>query len=253
MQNLTLQTRNGYAIVTLNRGRSNAINFELVEEMREMLKNIASDDQIGGLVLTGKEGFFSAGLDVIELYQYDEPQMEKFWRSFLSMIGELVAFEKPMVAAITGHSPAGGCLMALAADFRFMAAGKYRIGLNEVPVGIAIPYGVFALYAFWLGKRQAYQAMLEGKLFTADEAKTIGLVDEALPLETVLPAAEEKMQSLLYFAPNVWQTSKKALRSELLTQMQKTDESVLRSTLDIWWSPQSRFVMGQLVESLVKK
>ncbi len=143
MNTFKLSVRDKIAYLTLDRGSSNAINAEMVHELTDMLQNLEKDDQVGGLILTGKEGFFSAGLDLIELYNYNEAEIKQFWNDFLAMVSVFVGFKKPMISAISGHSPAGGCVMAICSDYRIMAEGKYIIGLNEVPVGIIVPDSIF--------------------------------------------------------------------------------------------------------------
>jgi 3,2-trans-enoyl-CoA isomerase len=124
--NVTIKDR--LAIITLNRGKSNSLNREMVTELGDMLQNIEADANIGGILVTGKENFFSAGLDLIELYNYNEEEAKSFWHLFLDFVAKITAFKKPIVAAINGHSPAGGCVIALACDARVMAEGRYIIG-----------------------------------------------------------------------------------------------------------------------------
>src|SRR5690606_35676145 len=112
MNTIQVTIRDRAAIIALNRGRSNAINTEMVNELRNIFKSIEQDENIGGVILTGKEGFFTAGLDLIELYDYDEAAMRNFWLSFFELVKALTAFKKPLINAISGHSPAGGCVMA---------------------------------------------------------------------------------------------------------------------------------------------
>ncbi|RZL43984.1 MAG: enoyl-CoA hydratase/isomerase family protein, partial [Pedobacter sp.] len=186
MNTITVTVKDRLAIITLNRGKSNSLNREMVTELKDMLHNIETDANIGGVLITGRENFFSAGLDLIELYNYNEEEAKSFWHLFLAFVAKITAFKKPLVTAINGHSPAGGCVIALAADVRVMAEGKYIIGLNEVPVGIIIPNSIFSLYEFWLGKANATRSLLEGKLFSPEEALAIGLVDEVVKPESIL-------------------------------------------------------------------
>jgi 3,2-trans-enoyl-CoA isomerase len=127
MNTLQLTIRDKLAIITLDRGRSNPINTEMITELISSVKDIEANDNIAGLIITGKEGFFSAGIDLMEVYNYNEEQSKDFWTSFMLMQTVLINFKKPFVTAITGHSPAGGCIIALCSDYRVMAAGQYLI------------------------------------------------------------------------------------------------------------------------------
>ena len=178
MNTIQVTIKDKTAVIGLNRGRSNAINAEMVSELSAMVKNVENDDAINGLILTGKEGFFSAGLDLIELYDYDESSIKKFWIDFLALVGTLASFKKPFISAINGHSPAGGCVLSICSDYRIMVDGKYIIGLNEVPVGIIVPDSIFHLYSFWLGQAASYRYLLEGRLMSTSEALENRLIDQ---------------------------------------------------------------------------
>jgi enoyl-CoA hydratase/carnithine racemase len=203
-------------------------------------------------VIIGKENFFSAGVDLIELYDYNEEQSRHFWSKFLQTIGVLAAFKKPFVTAITGHSPAGGCIIALCSDYRVMAKGDFVIGLNEVPVGIIVPETVFHLYSFWLGKAKAYRYLLEGKLLKADEALANGLVDELTEPALVFDVAEKRARTMMSINPNTLQQTKLNLRRELLSVLQADNNDILDKMTAHWWSNETRSSLHRMVEKLTK-
>lgn len=253
MNAIKVNIKDKVAVIQLDRGRSNAINSEMVAELRQMIQNIEKDDNIAGLILTGKEGFFSAGLDLIELYGYDEQQIRQFWKDFLNLVTLMVGFRKPMVSAISGHSPAGGCVLALCSDYRIMAEGKYIIGLNEVPVGIIVPQSIFHLYSFWLGKATAYRYMLEGKLLNTEEAIASGLIDELVKPETILHAAERSIRKYIQMESTTWQQSKRNLRAELLEKVSVDQSEMLEVMLKQWWAPTTRSILKTIIQNLQQK
>ncbi len=252
MKTLEINIGNKLAVITLNRGRSNPINLEMVSELISAVKELEADEEVEGLIITGKEGFFSAGIDLIEVYHYNEQQSKDFWTNFLLMQATLVNFKKPYVAAITGHSPAGGCIIALCADYRVMSKGSFIIGLNEIPVGIIIPEIVFHLYAFWLGKRKAYQYLLEGKLLNVEEALQNGLVDEVVEPSDLLTVSQEKLKVYMKMNPETWHQSKLNLRKELIGQMQTDQSKTLDKMLKQWWSPETRLSLQKVIDQLTK-
>jgi Delta3-Delta2-enoyl-CoA isomerase len=253
MNTIKVNIKDKIAVLSLNRGKSNAINAEMVAELNQMVKNIENDDSIAGLILTGKDGFFSAGLDLIELYNYDEETIKKFWIDFLDLITTLVSFKKPMIAAISGHSPAGGCVLALCCDYRIMAEGKFIIGLNEVPIGIIIPESIFHLYSFWLGQANAYRFLLEGKLMHTQQALSTGLIDEVVNPESILHAAERKMLTYIKLERNAWQQSKKNMRAELLKKVSADPTEMISSMLAQWWSASTRSILKTIIQNLQQK
>lgn len=253
MDTIKTSVKDQLAIITLNRGKSNAMNREMVIELDDMFKNIEADENIRGVIITGQENFFSAGLDLIELYNYDEQQAAAFWQSFLEFTARITSFKKPLVAAINGHSPAGGCVLALACDSRVMSDGQYIIGLNEVPVGIIVPDSIFQLYAYWIGKASAARSLLEGKLFNPQEALSIGLVDEVVPSGSIMTAAERKVRKYMSYEKNTWQQSKLNIRSELIRAVSADQGDVLASMLKQWWSPSTRSILNTIINNLQKK
>lgn len=252
MQTLQQTVKDGYAIVTLDRGKANPINDQMVTELRQLMKENQESDTVHGVILNGKENFFSAGLDVIELMGYDEAKIKSFWQNFFDMVYELASFRKPLIASITGHSPAGGCVLAVCCDYRVMADGKYTIGLNEIPVGILVNESISALYSFWIGERTAYQNLMEGKLMKAQEAHQIGLVDEVVAPDQVLAKAEAKMQQYLQFGHDVWQTSKMMLRKDVLDRIARDQDVKLEASLKQWWNPVTRKTLETMIARLKK-
>lgn len=250
MNTIKVTIKEKVAIITLDRGKANAINEEMVDELQQMILNIEKDDNILGVILGGKEGFFSAGLDLIELYDYDEFKIKEFWNKFLNLIVSLASFRKPVVAAISGHCPAGGCVLAICCDYRIMAEGKYIIGLNEVPVGIIVPESIFQLYSFWLGNARAYRFLLEGKLMGTEEALKVNLIDEIEKMPSLLTAAERQIKKYLQLNSDTWQQSKSNLRRDLLSKINIDQSESLNIMLKQWWSPSTRSILKTIINNL---
>lgn len=253
MNTIKVSVKDRLATITLDKGKSNALGRELITELDDMLKNIAADANIGGVILTGKAPFFSAGLDLIELYGYNEAEAKSFFELFFNFTANLVSFKKPMVAAISGHSPAGGCVIALACDARVMAEGQYIIGLNEVPVGIIVPNSIFQLYSFWIGKGEAARSLLTGKLFSPEDALKVGLVDELVKNESLLTAAERKIKKFMEQESNTWSQSKLNIREELIAAMTADQSATLEKMLAQWWSPTTRHILETILANLQRK
>ncbi len=254
MEYLEIEKKDQYAIVTMNRPKVNAINFQMVNEIRSTFKSMQEDDSVDGVILTGRTGVFSAGLDLIELYDYDEAKIRDFFTAFGLMYVELARFSKPFICAITGHSPAGGTVIAIAADYRVMADGeKFGIGLNEVAVNVQISTNLIEAYSFWLGKSLAYRYILEGKLLNNQEALAANLVDEVVAMEDVLPKAEERMKHYLRADRNIWLNTKTKLRNEWLEKLNEHNEDELNEALSVWWSPEVRMKMQMFKAMLAAK
>ncbi len=250
---LNTQISENICYIQLDRGKSNAMHLEMIEEISATFKSLKDDPAIFAVILQGKEGFFTSGLDLITLFQYDEAQMRTFWDKFINLIEELASFPKPFITAVTGHSPAGGCVLALCSDYRVMAAGEYIIGLNEVPVGIIVPSSIFELYSFWIGSGNAARFLLEGKLLNPQEALNIGLVDEIVNFDRIQNTATRKAKQYLQFEPNAWKASKINIRKNIIKQIQETKGPAIEQVLERWWAPSTRAILKAIIDNLTKK
>ncbi|NQD70540.1 enoyl-CoA hydratase/isomerase family protein [Sphingobacterium shayense] len=237
----------------LDRGRSNALHMEMVLELTQELERAKNDPAVEGIVLHGKEGFFSSGLDLITLYEYDEKGITEFWNAFMDLVYNLTSFPKPSIAAVTGHSPAGGCVLAICCDYRVMAEGEFIIGLNEVPVGIVVPSSIFSLYSFWIGQAQAYRNLLEGKLLNPTDAYSCGLIDETVPADRILTAAARKAKVYAQFDKTAWATTKLNLRKELLKTLEDSKTIAINQVLEQWWKPSTRQILKTIIGNLTAK
>ena len=254
MNTLQLIKKQDYTIVQMNRGKVNAINYEMVQELRQTFQQLENDQEVKGVILTGQPHYFSAGLDLIELFQYNKSQINDFFGEFGALYQELVRFPKPFISAITGHAPAGGCVLAVTCDNRFMAVGdQYVIGLNEVAVNIQISQNLTDAYAFWMGEGLANRYILEGKLLTGKEAVSAGLVDALVPLDQVLGYAENKMQLYMKADQEIWVNTKKKLRKHWLDKLDQDAKNSLKEAATLWWKPEIRAKMEAYVQSFSNK
>jgi 3,2-trans-enoyl-CoA isomerase len=254
MNTLNITLKEDYVIVQLNRGKVNAVNLEMVRDLNKAFQSFKKDDSVRGVILTGQPHFFTAGLDVIELYSYDKETIRAMFIEFGELYIELAKFQKPLIAAITGHAPAAGTVLAIPCDYRVMVEGdKYTLGLHEILVNIGLSEDVISGYAFWLGRGLAARYLLKGKLMNATDAHTVGFVDEVCSMEKVLEQAEKQMQQYLKAEPQILQSIKFKARKSWLNQLGLNGEKELKESLEIWWKPEVRARMKGFVERLTKK
>ena len=252
MNTIVIEYKEKYAVLKLRRGRGNVINSEMANELIEAFQVLKEDNKVLGVLITGNEGFFSAGLDLVELYDFNENEIRDFWKLFVKLTKTVIEFDKPLVAAITGHSPAGGCVIALGCDYRIMAKGDYRIGLNEVQVGIIVPESIFKLYANAVGQSKAHQFLLEAKLHLPEEAYQNNLVDELQDMADVIPQAEKQLKKFMQFNQDVWKQSKRNLRKELVAQFDLDFDTIFNPILKQWWTSENRATLEYIISTFKK-
>jgi len=236
----------------LARPPANALSPELIAALRDAV--LASGE--GGaraIVLSGAPGRFSGGLDVPHLLTLDRAAIAATWRDFYGMMRALAASPVPIAAALTGHSPAGGAVISLFCDYRVMAEGDYRIGLNEVQVGLPIPPVIHTALRRVVGDRLAERLVVTGALIPAAEAARIGLVDELAPLEQVVERAVEWCRSVLTLPPGAVAETRRIARASLIQSFDEAGEAEVQKVLNDWFSPETQGAMQALVERLAKK
>jgi len=139
---------------------------------------------------------FSAGLDIMELYQAEPERLESLWAGVQNLWEKLYGSQKIYIAAVSGHSLALGCLISMACDYRIMASeANFRTGLTANLLGISPPSWIMDTMINTIGHRQAELALQLGRTFTPEEALAARLVDEIVPQREVLEAAEKQMQT----------------------------------------------------------
>lgn len=233
----------------LNRPPANALNPELLTELRARLGE-AEDRGARAIVLSGLPGIFSAGLDVPYLITLDRAGIEAAWSEFLATVKALARSPVPVVAAITGHSPAGGAVLSLACDYRLMARGDFTIGLNEVRLGIPMPRFMFEMARLAMGQRRAEIACASGHLFRPEEALAAGFVDHVAEAEEVIPMAIEHCRRLLQLPPAAFAGSRQSGRRDLLELFDRLDPDAGARLTEIWFSCETQAALKALVERL---
>ena len=236
----------------LARPPANALNPELLQRLvAEFDAAVASDAR--AIVISGRPGMFTGGLDVPELLQLDRPQMLEAWKVFFDVQARLAASPLPVVAAITGHSPAGGAVLALYCDYRVMADGPFRIGLNEVQVGLCPGPVIYAVLRRLVGARRADQLVSAGALLSPAEALAVGLVDRVVPEDQVVTAAVTWAQSLVALPPKAVAATRRFARQDLVDLVSGLGPADYQTMNGAWFSEETQRTMRALVERLKKR
>ncbi len=175
MQTVSKDFQDHIAILRLQSGRVNPINETLVDELSQALSEIKGTAR--GMVLCGGAQFFSAGFDLPELLKLDRPAMSAFFEKFNRLCLTLFTLPYPTICALSGHAVAGGNILALTGDYRYASAGEKKIGLNEVKLGVPVPYLADLMLRHTIGNRYATQMIFSGEFLTVADAKIIGLID----------------------------------------------------------------------------
>lgn len=172
------QDNAGVTTISMAHPPVNSLNIKLLSALNTSLVDVQKQKCKGVILTSSLPNVFSAGLDIMEMYDRTESHLTEFWHTLQDTWLTLYDLGIPTAAAINGSSPAGGCLLSLTCEYRVLVDGKHTIGLNETQLGIVAPEWFRSLYIETIGYRKAELALLRGTLFKPKEALEIGLVDE---------------------------------------------------------------------------
>lgn len=246
---LETSVENRIGEIRMARPPVNALNLELVEALLAAVKELSrSDAQV--IIISGNDGVFSAGLDVPELMQASRNGVTVFWDRFFKLTQVLLSSPVPIIAALTGHAPAGGAVLAIHCDYRVAARGDYKLGLNEVQVGLVVPDGILRVLRALVGARQSALMATTGAMLAPEQALAVGLVDELADLAEVRSAARRQAELLQALPPVAMNTTRLNAKAALLEQPVSKDH--IREMTDYWFSAETQATLRALVASLGK-
>lgn len=206
-----------------------------------------------GIVLAGGPKVFSAGLDVPYLLSLgdDRDALLQAWSAFFRAARALAACPVPVAAAMAGHAPAGGCVLALCCDYRVLADGPYRIGLNETQVGLVAPEGIQALLARVVGAHRAERLLVEGAMPEAREALRIGLVDELTDIDDVPARARAWLERLLHLPSMPMRETRAIARRDVVAAL-APERIDLERFVEQWSHPDTQAALRAMLARIGK-
>ncbi|XP_064604771.1 enoyl-CoA delta isomerase 1, mitochondrial-like isoform X2 [Liolophura sinensis] len=244
----------GVAVVKMNRKPVNSLSLEMLTDMHLAFEKLEGDKSCRGVILTSANpGVFSAGLDIMEMYQPEEARLREFWRNVQEIWLRLYGSSLITIAAINGHSPAGGCLLALCCDYRVMAAPKFTIGLNETLLGIIPPFWFTDTFLNTCGQRRAEYSLQLGEMFSSEKALQANLVDELADIGLVFQKAREQMDVWLKIPDLARQLTKSGIRSGLIQKLKSRREEDINTFVNFIMKDSVQKTLEVYLESLKKR
>ena len=252
MSGIRIETQANVAMLRMDKTQSNAIDEPFLEDLLTATRAVASDDRTAGVLLASAHPkLFCPGLDLVTLWEYDRRAMERFIARFAEMTRALFGLRKPLVAAIAGHAVAGGCVLALCADHRMLRRGS-QIGLNEVRVGLPLPWPVAILLKSAVPPTSLSRVALLGLNFADEDARDVGLVHEVKDVEGFEEACLVRLRELADKGTDATGTTKAYLRDAALREMASREDELAGEFLDAWFGS-GRERIRQTIEALAKK
>jgi enoyl-CoA hydratase/carnithine racemase len=227
------------ATATLSRGKVNALNEPMVEQLTKSFEDLAIDNEVKSIIFTGSGKFFSFGFDVPEFLSYPKDDFVRYLEKFTNLYTDVFLFPKPIVAALNGHTIAGGCMLATACDFRLMVTGKARISLNEITFNSAVLAGSVEMLRYCVGSGNAQSILYSGAMYSAEQAFELGLVDQVSSEDALAEDARKVAQELAQKDSSAFRCTKHLLRKPVAEQMIRREKDAILEFVDIWYSEQT--------------
>ncbi|KDO31959.1 hypothetical protein SPRG_03174 [Saprolegnia parasitica CBS 223.65] len=251
---VTVEKKDGFAILRLNRPPVNSLSMELLLAIDEAIQALEKDKTVKGMILSSTNPkIFSGGLDIMEMYQPQTKRLGQFWRAFQNTCLRLYTTPLATVAAIEGQSPAGGCMLAMCCDSRVMALGGPLIGLNETKLGIVAPFWMRDVMLNTIGHRETEKMLGLGLQVNALRAKEINLVDEAVPVEQVHPTAEKLLAEWLSIPSSARKLTKAMMRDETANRLRTRLDEDRSNFIDFCQTDKVQNAIGGYLAMLKKK
>ncbi len=200
------------AVVTMDDGKANAAGFALFEALQQALERAAREAR--ALAILGRPGVLSGGFDLNVLRGGDDAEIARLVAAGSEFMSRLNTHPQPVVIAATGHAVALGAFFLLAADYRIAAQGDFRIGLNEVAIGMEFPAFGLRLVQERLARRHLLAATLAATLYSPEQALEVGFVDEVHAASQVTSVALACAARLAQFDPATYAATKAILRGQ---------------------------------------
>jgi len=236
-----LERERDIAVVRLCRGVTNALDLKMVTELAQVVHLVGVDPSFLGLVLaSNNDKFLSIGFDIPNLVQLAREDFALFFRAFNQICVDLFALPKPTAAAITGHAIAGGCILTLCCDYRLIGEGRKLMGLNEIKLGVPVPYVADCILRALVGYRNARQVMETGDFYSPDDSLRLALVDEVLPQEQVVSESIAKVRALGAMPGKAFSLIKGNRVDPVLAEIRGGLEDREHSFIESWYSESTR-------------
>ncbi len=235
----------GVRELRLARPPVNALDTALIEALADAVQ-AAPAAGAHAIVLSGQPGIFSAGLDVPALLRLDAAGMRCAFTALGRAQEAIARSTVPVIAAITGHAPAGGTVLVLHCDYRVMADGPFTMGLNEVAVGLTPGPLLHKAYARLVGEGRAAVLLTRGAMLEPQAARACGLVDEVCAPGDVVPRAHAYAQQLLALPSQAMRTTRDTARAALVGLFEEDDGTFADRATELWFSPETQMHLKSL-------
>ena len=190
----TLTNKNDISIITLDDGKANVFSPKMIQNVNECLDKVPTES--GALIITGREGMFSAGFDLKIISAGDIQATMDMSLSGFKLLSRIFSFPRPVLAACSGHGIALGTFLFCCCDYRIGVKGDFMIGANEMRTNMVIPIPILELISHRVSSSHKYRAILGAEMYSLQNGVEAGLIDEIVDSNDLMEAAKLKAKDL---------------------------------------------------------
>jgi len=190
----TLTNKDDISIITLDDGKANVFSPKMIQDVNECLDKVPTES--GALIITGRDGMFSAGFDLKIISSGDMQATMDMSLSGFKLLSRIFSFPRPILAACSGHGIALGTFLLCCCDYRIGVKGDYMIGANEMRTNMVIPIPILELISHRVTASHKYRAILGAEMYSIQDGVEAGLIDEIVDSKVLMEAAMLKAKDL---------------------------------------------------------
>lgn len=213
----TLESKEDVSIITIDDGKANVFSKNMIDAFNECLDNVPTDK--GSLIITGREGMFSAGFDLKVISSGDIEKIRDMTLNGFKLLARIFSFPRPVLAACSGHGIALGTFLLCCCDYRIGIKGEYMVGANEMRTNMVIPTPILELIKFRVTQSYKYRAVLGGEMFALEDATKTGIIDEITESNNLMNTAMEKAKDLSTMGNPSYSLTKELFIAETLKKI----------------------------------
>ena len=253
MSTVQIEVKDGIGAIRLAGPRGNAMSENLLSDLSSALRTVGGDPSVRAVLLASAHAkLFCPGLDLVSLSGTPRTDMGAFMLNFSTVLTDLFALRKPMVAAVNGAAVAGGCLLALTADWRVVKRGA-QMGLNEVKIGVPLPWSAVMLLKTASPAFAHSAVALLGRNFEGDAAVASGLANEVADANGFEAAVTERLAEFAEKDAYAFGITKGYLRRAAVASMRDRETALLDEFLDGWFAEGTQERIQKAVAGLKAK
>lgn len=209
----TLIIENDISIITLDDGKANVFSPKMIQDVNDCLDQVPT--QKGALIITGRDGMFSAGFDLKIISAGEMSAITEMTTNGFKLLSRIFSFPRPVLGACSGHGIALGTFLLCCCDYRIGVKGEFMIGANEMRTNMVIPTPILELIKFRVSNGHKYRAILGAEMYSIEDGIEAGLIDEVVEPENLMEASMHKIKDLASMGHPSYTLTKELLIQEL--------------------------------------